>query len=358
MDNLLIAKHIDSQRTQIVDRAVVLTLHSPFWAERFGPGIGERLAIDFDMNLAAVSKAIRYRSPMILNDHMRWRRGQIIGLGCSTGHLREALGYKWSAISTLLPQGALPTIRDYLELAASSLAYPLPAARAVAAAHDQLAEALTAASFDTSWHWQVAYGEAGRAAALRDSRFLFAYAIDALGSQQPAVLDGHIRYRRDGYLAAGLSSIHIQQLLWLAGQIAEAHLAPGPAAELCNLLEAAAGFLGYESESCAALVAAQERIVAEVAEELIASGLAAQPELAAVEVSWYLAYLTDSLAARDPAGLVGYARWMRHYFAAQGMPDTRMHKSFSALDGSLGRHLPRHTANAARGIIGAAQLVL
>lgn len=128
MDHLVVAGHLDSRRTQIVDRAVVLSLRSPLWAEALGPEAGERLALDYDLNLAALSKAIRYRSPLILCDHVRSRCAQLIKQGYSSRHLREALSYKWSAISVLLPQEALPTIAAYLEMAIHMIE---PAARAV-----------------------------------------------------------------------------------------------------------------------------------------------------------------------------------------------------------------------------------
>lgn len=121
MDHLVIAMYIDRQRTQVVDRAVALTLGSSGWAARLELGDGERLALDYDVNLAAVAKAIRHRSPAMLSEHLRRCHARGAGQAYSRRQLREALGYKWSAISALLPQEALPTIAGYLELAMSSL---------------------------------------------------------------------------------------------------------------------------------------------------------------------------------------------------------------------------------------------
>lgn len=357
MDQLEIAKLLDTHRTQIVDQTVGLAVQNPFWSERFGPGFAERLALDADLNLAILAKAIRYRSPMIFDDHVLWRRGQIIGFGCSTGHLREIFGYKWAAINQLMPAESLPTIYDYIQSGLATVLPKSPTLQQIAEVQDALAEAVVAATFDESWHWQAAYAEHGRVRAVRDAWFLFDFAIDSL-SLKPELLGRHVCGLRDQLAARGLSSIHIKQLLWLAVQAAEQLLDPTPASELRRVLEGATGYLSHDSEVCNALMAAQEQIVGEVAQELSYAGLAPQPEHAALEVGWYLAYLNDSLAAKDPSGLVNYARWMQHYFASQGLPDTPLRQSFTALSSSLERHLPQYAAQDARSIITAAQRAL
>lgn len=357
MDHLTTAKLLDTHRTQIVDQTVALARQSPFWTERFGPEIFERLALDFDLNLANLAKAIRYRSPMIFDDHVLWRRAQIQGFGCSTGHLREIFGYKWAAISQLMPTETLATIYDYIQ---SGMAAVMPAGanlREAAAAQDGLADELVAATFDQSWHWQAAYGESGRERIVRDAWFLYDYAVDAAGGK-PEILGRHVRELRDRLAARGLSSIHIQQLLWLATQTVEQLLAPPAASELRRAFEGASGYLAYDSEGCTALLAAQDQIVSEVAQELTYAGLAPQPEFAAMEVGWYLAYLNDSMATKDPTSFVNYARWMQHYFASQGLPDTPLRQSFTALSSSLERYLPQYAAHDARSIISAAQRIL
>lgn len=358
MDHLTIAKLLDTHRTRIVDQTVVLAQQNPFWAERFGAGIYERLALDFDLNLANLAKGIRYRSPMIFDDHALWRRNQILGFGCSTGHFREMFGYKWAAISQMMPTESLPTIYDYIQ---SGMAAVMPRSanlQQVIAAQDELAEAVVAATFDESWHWQAAYAEGGREKAVRDAWFLFDYAADALEGGKLEVIGRHVRGLRERLAGRGLSTIHIQQLLWLASHSAEQRLAPGAAAEIRRAFESASGYLAHDSEGCSALLAAQDQIVSEVAHELAYAGLAPQPEYAAMEVGWYLAYLNDSMAANDPSGFVNYARWMQHYFASQGLPDTPLRQSFSALSSSLERYLPQYAANDARSIITAAQRAL
>jgi hypothetical protein len=358
MDHLTIAKLLDTHRTRIVDQTVALAQQNPFWEDRFGPGITERLALDFDLNLANLAKGIRYRSPMIFDDHALWRRNQILSFGCSTGHFREMFGYKWAAINQMMPSETLPTIYDYMQ---SGMAAVMPRSanlQQVIAAQDELAEMVVAATFDESWHWQAAYAQEGREKAVRDAWFLFDYAVDSLEGGKLEVLGRHVRSLRDRLGARGLSTIHIQQLLWLAAHIAEQRLAPGAGADMRKAFESASGHLAYDSEGCNALLAAQEQIVAEVAHELTYAGLAPQPEYAAMEVGWYLAYLNDSMAANDPSSFVNYARWMQHYFASQGLPDTPLRQSFSALSSSLERYLPQYAANDARSIITAAQRAL
>lgn len=358
MDHLTIAKQLDIQRAQVVDQAVVMALQNPFWMARFGSGISERLSLDFDLNLAALAKAIRYRSPMIFDDHVIWRRNQIVGFGCASGHLREIFGYKWAAISALLPAEMLPTIYDHIQSGMQSLIYPAAGTQQLAAAHEQLAERLTAASFDQSWHWQAAYSADGRTASLHDNWFLIDYAIDAIGARNPDILGRYVRHQRDANYARGLSSIHMQQLLWLATEAAEQGVAPSAAADLRRVMEAAAGFLAHDSEACHALMSAQDQIVQEVAEQLMDTGMAPRPEYAAMEIGWYLAYLNDSLARQDATCLIGYTRWMQHYFADQGLPDTPLRQSYSAIASAAERYLPQYAAIDVRAILNAAQQAL
>jgi hypothetical protein len=358
MDHLAIAKLLDTYRPQVIDQAVALALQNPFWEARFGSGFGERLALDCDLNLAAIAKSIRYRSPMIIDDHVLWRRNQIIGFGCSTGHVREIFACKWAAISAVLPPEAQPTIYDYMQSGMRALTYPNAVVREIAEQHDLLAEAITAETFDQSWHWQMAYAEGGRSAALRANWFLVDYAIDALGGHNLELLGKHVRAQRDQLRASGLSTIHMQQILWVATQVAEARCSPAAASELRRAFEAAANYLSYNSESCRALMTAQEPIVLEVASELVYAGFAAQPEYAAMEVGWYLAYLTDDMAAGDPHGLLTYTRWMQHYFANQGLPDTSMRHCYSALSSAVERHLPQYAAHEAQSMLSAAQRAL
>jgi hypothetical protein len=358
MDHLAIAKLLDTYRPQVIDQTVILAMQNPFWEERFGSAFSERLALDCDLNLAVLAKAIRYRSPMIFDDHLIWRRNQVIGFGCATGHVRSVFACKWAAISAVLPAEAHPTIYDYIASGMQALAYPSAAPREIAAHHDALAEALTAETFDQSWHWQAAYQVGGRAAALQENWFLIDYALDAIGMHNPDLLGKYVRNQRNRMRADGLSTVHMQQALWVAAQAAEHLLAPAAAAELRRTLETAAGYLAHDSESCHALLAAQDQIVSEVAEALTHAGLATQPEQAAMEVGWYLAYLTDGVAVGDPSGLVSYTRWMQQYFASRGLPDTPVRQCYTALSGAVERHLPQYAVNDARTILSAAQRVL
>jgi hypothetical protein len=358
MDHLDVAKMLDAKRVQLIDRTVELALENPFWMERFGPGFTERLVLDSDANIAALAKGVRYRSPMLLDDHMIWRRNQILGFGCSTGHAREIWSYKWQAINEQMPPDMLFMIYEYIQSAMNALSYTAPAIREISHAQDGMAELLIAASYDQQWHWQAAYGLEGRPQALRDAWFLFDYAIDSLGRQNNEILGRYVRSQRHKLVSCGLSTMHMRQLLWLATQVAEQQLAPGPASELSRAFQAANGYLSHDKEACAALQAAQEQIVGEVAHQIVAAGMAPQAAIAAVEVGWYLAYIDDGIEADNASGLVSYTRWIQHWLAEQGLPDTPLRQSYAAIDRALDRHLPQYAVQHARSILSAAQRML
>jgi hypothetical protein len=358
MEHLALAKLIDTQRTRLVERTVELALQNPFWSDTFGPGFRERLTLDADANLAVLAKGIRYRSPMMLDDHMVWRRNQIVGFGCSTGHAREIWGYKWTALSEQMPQESLPLMYEYIQSAMHALHYARSHSREVAQAHDDMAARLVDATYAVHWHWQAAYGAAGQDEALRDCWFLFDYANDALGTHNLELFHRYLRRQRKLFATRGLSTVHIRQWLWLAAETAEAVLPPAAASELRRVFEAGSGGIQLEGEAYAALMQAQEQIVLEVAEQLTASGMAPQPDYAAVEVGWYLAYLGDSIAADAPDGLLNYTRWMQQWFASQGLPDTPLRQSYSAIGVACNRHLPQYAAQHVQAILTAAQRVL
>ena len=360
MNHLEIAKLLDARRQQIVEQAVEALIKDSFWVERYGPGIRERLGIDCDMNLAILAKGVRYRSPMLLDDHMRWRRNQIVSqFGCSTGHVREVFSCSWTAISDQMPAESLGVIYQYIDSAMAALVYPSASANALAAAAPQLAENLVQTSHDQHWHWQVAYQRVGqRETALREAWFLFDYAVDSLGMQRVEIIGKYTRLLRDRLAKRGLSTMHVQQLLWLAAESAEAHLPPLVAGDTRRMFEQATTYIFHDSEPCRALNAAQEEIIGEVARQLVADGLAPQPDHAVFEVGWYLAYLNDGLASGDPAGLVGYTRWMQQWLSSQGLPDTPLRRSYAALDGALGRYLPTYVASDAHAMLGAARRIL
>ncbi len=358
MDHLDIARLLDARRSQIIDHTVASLLEDPFWRKRFGSGIAERLALDFDLNLANLAKGIRYRSPMLLDDHMLWRRKQLLGWGCSTGHAREVFAHKWAAISEYMPREALPMIYDYIQSAMHALDYTIPNVHAVAAVHDQLAEDLVCLSYDSHWHWQAAYGAQQRTQMLHDTWFLIDYTIDALGNKSDQTLGRYLCWKRDDNLTRGLATTHMQQLVWLLAEAARQRLQPGPLAEMQAMLEKGVAYLFYNNESCRVLMAAQDQIVAEVAQQLTFAGLAPQPHQAALEIGWYLSYLNDSLAHNDAEPLINYTRWMQHWFASQGLPDAPLRQSYAAIGTALERYLPQYAARDAGAVLHAAQNVL
>lgn len=358
MEHQEIARLIDANRAPAIDYAVGLALREPFWEQRFGPGIAERLALDFEQNLAALAKSVRYRSPMIFDDHMRWRRSQIQGFGCSSGHIREMCAHLWSGLAGYIPPHWQPIVSGYMQAAIDGLAYPTAAPKALAAEQTQLAEDLAAATFDVQWHWQAAYHTDGRARLLYETWFLLDYLTDALGTGKADLVNRHLRALRQDLARRGLCTAHGQQLAWLLSEQIEARLPPGPAEEARRLLLGAAATLDYARESCNALLSAQEPVVAEVAGRLIGAGLAPNSQETAIEVGWYLSYLTDSMAAGDAAPLLGYTRWMQQWLASQGLPDSPLRASYEALRGALDRYLPEYAAREAAGLLQAAQRAL
>lgn len=357
-EHLEIARLIDSRRGEVVNYAVSAVMQDPTWEERNGSGIAERLALDFGMNLATLAKSVRYRSPMIFEDHMRWRRNQIQGFGCATGHVREICGHLWHGLSMHLPEDWQPAVYGYMQSAMKGLNYSSPAAQALAAHQDALAAQLVAATFDAHWHWQAAYGNDGRERMLYDCWFLVDYLVDALGGGKNEFLSRYTNLMRGDLNRRGLSSAHAQQLIWLLNEACRVHLPPASAEDVQHSLVLAAAVLEHNHESVQDLLAAQDGLINEVANQLTTAGLAPQSEQTALEVAWYLAYLADSLAVGDPTPLLGYTRWMQHWLASQGLPDTPLRHSYQALGGALGRHLPSYVATEATTLLQAAQRTL
>jgi len=351
MDRLEIARQLDARRLPIVEYAVAQLMPDPFWTARFGDGIEERLRIDSDANLMALIKAIRYHSPMILDDHMVWRRNQIVGFGCSSGHVRVVFAHLWAGANQQLAADALPTIQEYMQSAMAAMNYSHPSARQIAAAQDALAEDLAAGTFDASWHWQAAYADEGRQQIFADCWFLVDYLVDAVGGGTPDHLARHVRWTRERIQRRGLTTTHVQQLLWVLMGALEQRLPPAALREARVALEAATASLTPASEACQALLSAQDAVVSDVAGQLMAHGLAGHPDQAAAEVGWYLAYLHDCLAAKSPALLVSYTRWMQHWLASQGLPDTPIRQCYAALGRSLERALPEYAAHEANAVL-------
>lgn len=358
MDHLEIAKLLDTRRFSIVEQVTDETMHHPFWNERFGEVVREKIAFDNDHSLLSLIKAIRYRSPMILDDYVVWLRKTLVKLRCSSGQVRESFSHIWSVVAAHMPAETHPVIHDYIVSALQALAYPNASAQRIAASHNELADALLSETFDHNWHWQAAYNEEGRERAAYDAWYCVDYVIDALGMSDGEVLARHLRWMRDRNIKRGLSTIHMQQMIWLLAEAGERLLPPAVANDLRRVLEAGAAHLVYDRENCRALMAVQDQIVGEVAGQLVYAGLAPQADHAAMEIGWYLAYINDGLATSDPTGLVSYTRWMQYWFASQGMPDTPLRQSYAALGDALERHLPQYAAHDARAILHAAQSLL
>ncbi|RRR75001.1 MAG: hypothetical protein EI684_05780 [Candidatus Viridilinea halotolerans] len=351
MQHLEIARQLETHRAAIAEATAAHAMNDPFWLQRFGDDIRVRLNLDMDRNLAILIQSIRYRSPMIFEDHTRWRRDQILGFGCSGGHLRTLYMYMWHEITQKMPEYWHAEIVGYIQEALDSIAYPNPSAQALAAAQNVLIEAVGAVSFDQHWHWQAAYGPEGRPQFLYDLWYLVAYMVDALGASKPDLVAAYLPVLRQFMLARGLSTAHLQQLLWMLTQAMEQHLAPGPAEVASRLLFNASTSLNYEDETCAMLLNAQQGIMHAVAERLIAAGLAPNSPETMMEVSWYMAYIIDSLGNRSVEPLVGYTRWMQQWLASQGLPDTPLQQSYAALSETLSQAMPEYAAREVLGLL-------
>jgi hypothetical protein len=344
METFDIVRRLEDQRLAIVEDTVNQALREPFWAQRFGDDINVQLTLDMDRNLGVLIQSIRYRSPMIFEDHTRWRRDQIRGFGCSTGHVREMYGNLWRSIARHVPEQGQPLIFGYMQTALEGLAFAGAAARAVAEQQTHLAEALARATFDQHWHWQAAYGVEGRARLVYEFWYLVDYLVDALGVNSATTLGRHVQWQREAWIGRGLCTGHAQQALWLLAEALAAQLGQGPAEEARNLLAAAGEALAYQRESCQALQSIQAELIGLTAERLIAAGVAPGGAETATEVSWYVAYLLDSLAAGVADPLLSYTHWMQHWLAHQGLPDSPLRLSYEALGEAITRLAPEYVA--------------
>jgi hypothetical protein len=357
MDRIDIAKLLDSVRGQIRDQVVGLILMQPFWKQRFGPGIADRLTVEVDSSLVALAKSIRYGSPMLFADQIRWQRDQLQGIGCATGHIREIATEIWNVVSGRLPAEALPALTGSIQAALDGLSYT-GVAQGIAVLHADLAEALAVATFDGHWHWQMAYGPAGRDRAVYEAWFFIDYVIDALGSGKVDILRQELIWMRQDLTSRGLSSLHVRQLAWLFAEAAVARLPAGAAADLRRAMESALPAINDSAPSCQALLDAQEPIVAAVFGQLVAAGLSQPGDQTPAEVGWYLAYLSDSIAASTPGPICGYTRQLQHWHSSHGLPATLLQHSYQALSAAIGAHMPERAAREAAAMLQEAQRLL
>ena len=346
-----IVRLLEKDRQQIIEETIGQALTMPFWTQRFGEDIEIRLKLDMDRNFEVLIQSIRYRSPMIFEDHTRWRRDQIQGFGCASGHLREMYGHLWQAIARRLPEYWHSTVGDYFQAALDGLIYPGAAAQALLKQQTLLAEDLAAATFDRYWHWQAAYGTDGRPQLLYDLWYLLDYLVDALGVNSSATLGSHLQWLRQRLRERGLSTAHVQQLAWLLMAVLEARLDPGTVEKARHLLLEGMGRLSYPNENCRAIESAQSEVIGRVASHLIAAGFAPNDPDTAVEVSWYTAYLVDSLAVNAPEPLLGYAQWVQQWLESQGLPDGPLRLSLERLGEALQHVVPEQVTREAAGIL-------
>jgi hypothetical protein len=245
-------------------------------------------------------------------------------------------------------------INDLVAAALQALVYPKPDLARLVAAHNQLAEDVVVVSYDAQWDWQSAYRASGRARMVQDTWWCIDYLIDALGCDKPAILATYAQRLRDQAVAHGLTTLHMQQLLWFLAEIADRRFAPNPIADLRRVVEQAVAELEYEHHGCRALFAARDQIVAATAEQLVAQQVAVRREYAVFEVGWYLSYLYDCLAKGDPTSLYHYTAWMRQGLETIGRPTHGLVRLYAALEDAVQQHLPADVAQEATSLLRAA----
>ncbi|NJK79360.1 MAG: hypothetical protein HC914_05430 [Chloroflexaceae bacterium] len=216
---------LDAQRTLILEKTATRLLENPHWRERYDAHIAEALIFDSEHIYNAIVKAVRYRSPMMLDDHIAWLRANMVERHISTGLLREMLAALWTAVTQQLPPTAQTEVYQFVQRGLQRLDYADSAAQALTGIHSHLAEELVRFCYDQNWQWQAAYQQHGRNRMLYDMWLLIDVLIDAIGNKNEHPLLAHLRWLRDGNLRRGLATVHIQQLLWLLTSQAE-RLAP------------------------------------------------------------------------------------------------------------------------------------
>jgi hypothetical protein len=354
MDYVEIGSLIDTHRAPIAAKVAQAHLTDSYLVERFGVDIEKKITVDTSQNLAALGKAIRYHSPMLLDDYLVWRRQTLVNMNSSTGMVRKNFTLIWSTVADYLEPNALTVVHNYIQSALHALQYVRASTQYLTAAQNQLTEGLVATTYDNHWIWQNAYHAEGRVRALREIWWYLDYLIDALGMNNPEVLGRQLRWMRERAVERGLATIHIQQLLWFLAEIVERHLPPEPVGDIQRMLRNCLNFLSYNHGSCIALMAAQDRIVADAAQQFVVQGIAPRLEHAAIEVGSYLAYLYDCLAKTNAASLIRYTNWLRPRLAQLGRSEATLAQSYTMIERALLAHLPEHIAQEASVLLHAA----
>ncbi len=353
MDHRNIATMLEASRPRIIERVVNQTLQNPFWEERYGARVRENILFDTDHNIAALTKAIRYRSQVMFDDYLAWLRTTLIRHHCSTGMLNETFAYIWQAIQSELPYEAYAPLFAYIEAGLNRLRYSQPAIQEIVGMHEQLAEDLTRHTFDAQWHWQRAYATSGRARCVYDVWLMLDFMIDALGQNDPQVAVQHILWLRDFLLPRGLSTTHMQQLLWLLTGMLEQQVSPAAASDARRVLSTAASAMLYDDAAYHALLGTQDALVQEIA-HMLAPHDALGAERLMQETGWYVAYLGDALGVHQAEPLVRYVSDLHQ----AGADLYIMQQHLAAIHEAVAWHLPAYALAEAQGFVQAAGSVL
>lgn len=353
MDHRNIATVLEASRSRIIERVAQETMQNPFWVERYGAGVRDKIVFDAEHNVAALTKAVRYRSQVILDDYLAWLRKTLIRHHCSTGMINETFAYVWNAIQIELPYEAHAPLFAYIEAGMQQLRYSQPALQELMAIHEQLAEELARHTFDSQWHWQRAYATSGRARCVYDLWLMLDFMIDSLGQNDPQVAVQHILWLRNFMLSRGLSTTHMQQLLWLVTGLLEQQVSPAAASDARRALATAASALLYDDAAYHALLGSQDVLVQEVAEEL-ATHAGVGVEQLLQETGWYVAYLGDALGLHSADPLVRYVADLHQ----AGADPYTIQQHLAATHNAVARHLPAFALAEAQGFMQAAGSVV
>lgn len=353
MDHRTIATMLEASRHRIIERVIHETMQNPFWVERYGVGVRDKILFDTEHNIAALIKAIRYRSQVMLDDYLAWLRTTLVRHRCSTGMLNETFAYIWNALQAELPYEAYAPLFAYIEAGLNGLRYSQPTIQEIVSLHEQLAEELARHTFDMQWHWQRAYASSGRARCLYDMWLLLDFVIDALGQNDPQVAVQHILWLREFLLPKGLSTTHMQQLLWLLTGILEQRVSPAAASDARRVLATAASALLYDDAAYHALLGEQDALVQEIAHMLVPHD-ALGAERLMQETGWYVAYLGDALGLHQAEPLVRYVSDLHQ----AGADPSMLQQHLAATHEAVARHLPAYALAEAQGFVQAAGSVL
>lgn len=173
--------------------------------------------------------------------------------------------------------------------------------------------------------WEGRFGAQGRRMAEEEGRRHLQYLVEALASHDLNVMCNYARWSRGGLVKRGLCSRHLIDGFQSLGEALTAELG-NHAAPAASYLEAAALALRYPDSTAGALHDEAELIGAAVRRGLqdrYPEGsplvLAADDLRTARDSCYYVSYLADALAARQPELFTAHVGWATTYLERRGV---------------------------------------